>query len=240
MSKLLTASDLCKRALRLIGAFPITETAPEPEYMDEALLQLDMLVAYVAGTNELVWLVPDTLEVPITGGTQEYDLNTFAAAGGQPNGVQKPISATMDDGNGNIVPIDMITRLEFENLPNSDEAGTPTVIYVDRLSSSPKMKVHPTPAAGVDNFIIRVVYETYAPDLTKNNGNTATLMRAAWNLWAVNALAFILGSGTVRKIPGEEIDRIEKRAERYLLELLQTDNREAVSYPRQVNLNDGP
>lgn len=236
MSKLLSASDIAKRALRLIGAFPITETAPEPEYMDEALIQLDMLIAYVAGTNEVVWLIPQTLEVPIVGGIQDYDLNTYAAQQGGPNGVQKPIEAWLDDGNGNVTPLPMITRIEFEDLSPLAQSGRPEVVYIDRMSA-PTMKIHPIPAQGVDNFKVRLNYETYSNDLTLHNGQQATLMRAAWNLWATFGLAEILGNGAVRKVPEAELKRIGDKAAMYLLELLQTDNREAVSYPRQVAFN---
>lgn len=240
MARVLTVSDICKRALRLIGEFPITETAPGQEQMSEALLQFDLMMAYEAGINDLVFFVPPTMTIQIAGGTQEYDLDTAAVTVGATSGVQKPLSAVLDDGNGNITPLDMVTRNEFEQLANRLETGTPTRLYIDRLSSPAKMLVHPTPAVGVDNFIVRMVFQTYSADLTKDAGNQSLKIRQAWGLWAQFALAEIIGSGPVRKLPETEIARLMKKAGDMKNELLQSDNREAVSYPRQVSFNNGP
>lgn len=232
MTRLLTAKEICERSLRRIRAFPITETAAQPEDLAEALFYLDMMVGYVAGTNRLFFLVPATLSMALTGGEQTYDIVDTLAANAPDDGVQFPIEAILVDPSGNRSPLNIVSRQAFEEHSDLTQAvGEPVEVHIDRLQG-PTLRTYPTLDSTATGYSIDLVVQTFAPDLTKSNGQQVTSLRAAWNLWAVIQLAIYIGGGPVRTLPEAQIKRDQDQADKLLNELQQYENREHTGAPR--------
>lgn len=223
MSHLYKAAELCERSLRKIGVTVISESAPRPEHVAESLHWLDMMMGHAAGTNKVYWLVPATVSMPLTGGVSSYDIQDTLGANSPADGVQFITGATLNDGQGNITPLDIVTRQAFDEILVPDTSGRPDRVYIDRLIR-PTLHTYPVLGAGQTGFSIDLTLISYAQDFTAGKGNRGTDMRPAWNLWCVTNLAALIGDGPVRKLPGAEIDRIKTQATTYWNELMAREN----------------
>lgn len=227
--RVLKNSEIAERALRKIGAFPITETAARPEQLSEALFWLDMLIGHICGTRDIYWLKPATVSLSLTGGTGTYDLRNTLGTSWPTDGVDFITEAVHDDGNGNRTPLELINRQQAEQIPVPATTGTPEKIWVDRLRAGPTIKTFPILGSGITGHSIKLVLQTYSEDFTKDNGNRASAMRATWNLWCVTNLSALIGDGPVRKLPGGEVDRMKKDAASYWRDIEAGANRENTS-----------
>lgn len=232
MSHAYSAKEICERALRMVGVFPITETAAEAEELAEALHWLDMIIAHTSGTYRTFWLVPDNARIDLAPAQAVYPLALV------PDGVQFTIEAMLDDGRGSRRRLRILSRREWENLTNITRFGLPEVIYVDRLLDS-TLRVHPTPPDSLLTPVaVDLTYQRFADDFADRKGNRALGIRTAWNLWLATKLAATLGNGPIRRLPLAEINFLETQAARLWSEIYEYENREHVGYPRQVALRD--
>ena len=237
MSVMLSAKEICERALRKIGAFPINDTAADGEELAEALSWLDLTVAEQAGSTRCFWLVPATLSVSLTADTAEYDLITVLASSAPDDGLQFPVSATVKDDNGNETPLKLVTRTEYEEITDKTVSGTPELIWIDRLEN-PTMKTYPVLGTGLTGWSIELVVQTFAPDFHKTTGSKSTGLRAAWQKWAVYELSAVLGDGTIRRLPDREITMFEKRAKEGKDALEAYENRQHANTTQRVAYRD--
>lgn len=238
MSRLLTVNEVCERALRKIGEFPINDTAAPGPQMDEARWWLDMVVGHIAATKRRWWLVPSTAAITLTPGTVEYPV---ASALGEARGILHIISAwrvsLTDPSDREEVAI--LRRREWEERTGAGTTGIPESVYVDR-TDTPTIRLHPTPAAPIQHRL-EVVYHRFAPDLTPRSGRSHTPMeglRQSWNLALVHALAAEIGNGPVRKLPGDEVRDMQDTARRLLDDLDAYDAHEQADEPRRVAYYD--
>lgn len=231
MSHDLSARELCERALRKIGAFPVYDTAADPEELDEALYWLDIRMALLAGKTTIFWLIPSTLSFAIAAGTQSYNLKTILAGDFPTDGIQFPKTVHLEDSGGNREPLKMISRREFERFEDPDRTGTPEFVHIDRLGI-PTLKVWPTLGTGATGFTIKLVVQTYAKDFVGDDakGDKASGLRAAWGNWAIFDLSYVLGDGPVRRLPVSELTGFREEAERNEAMLLGFENREHTDY----------
>lgn len=236
MSTKLSARQICEHALRRIGAFSINDDGADGTEMTVALQNLDMELAELAGTSRLLFLVPDTLSITLTGGIKSYDIDDVLGQAAPDLGIQFPISASLDISNGNETPIEIVTRPKYEEIKRKDTTGNPEIIFIDRLDD-PKMLVYPVPAVGVTTLKIKLVVQTFAPEFS-GNGQKATSLRVAWNKWAVLQLAAAIGDGPVRQLPDAEVNKIVALAEASRQRLEAFENRDHHSYPRLVEFRD--
>lgn len=233
MSSVLTASQICGKALRAIGAFPITESAPDGEQLREAMSWLDLIMAETAGTEKIFTLVPSTLPIPLVNGTGTYNLNNALGANLPINQVQYPIDAWLQDQNGNRYDLTITQRQTFEDVYQPAETGVPIWIYIDRLPN-PTLRTFPTiDAADPNTYTLYLLAQTYAPNVapagvtgTVPQGSILTGFSQAWQRWLVLQLAHDLASGPVIKLPQPSIDNFDKMAGRALERLLAFENRE--------------
>jgi len=100
MSSVLSAKTVCERALRAIGAFPVTDSSADGEQLREAMLWLDLLLAENAGTDRLFFLVPATVSFTLANGTAQYDLLDALGADAPIDGVQFPVAAYLVEATG--------------------------------------------------------------------------------------------------------------------------------------------
>ena len=103
MSNVYSAKELCERALRAIGAFPVTDSAADGEQLREAMTWLDLILAENAGINKLLFLIPSPtlVQFTITNGTGAYDLIAALGANAPVDGVQFPVAAYLSRTAGN-------------------------------------------------------------------------------------------------------------------------------------------
>lgn len=234
MSQTLTAKQICEEALGAISAFPVTDSAADPDQLRRAMTWLDLIMGETAGVERVFSLIPATLSFPITNGTGTYDLNSTLGSDLPPDRIQAPVQAWLEDENGNRSPITIVTREKFEGVPNSDETGPPRWVYIDRLPLTPILRIFPTPAtADTKTYTVKIDVQTYAPNVapagvtgTKPSGSVAHGFRQAWQRWLVLQLAHDLGSGPIHKLPQASLDNFAKKAAAALLKLLAYENRE--------------
>lgn len=220
MSRQRTAKEICERALRAIGAFPITDSAADGEQLREAMEWLDIIMAERAGVQRMFSLIPATLPILLTNGTTSYDLNSALGADLPVDRVQFPVEAWIEDAAGNRYPIEIATRETFEGVSKADTPGRPVMIYIDRLAVSPKLSIYPTPPTSDPTvWTIKLVVQTYAPNVspggvtgTTPSASVLTNFRQAWQRWLIFQLSHDLGSGPIFKLPETSLTRFAGNA----------------------------
>ncbi len=239
MSRTLNANEICARALRMVGEFPMSETAPAGEQLREALFWLDMVLATNAGIREVFWLRPATIQITLIAGQQQYSLQTAMGASFPTDGVQFPVQAGLLYPSGTRLPIDIASRQKFEELMRPEDTGVPRIIYIDRLTTDQMLLVWPyLPASETQTYRLELVVQTYSPDLSpagvagaRPNATTETGVRLAWNEWLVHTLACRLGSGPINKQPENRLSRWQRVADDIKVDLDAYENREHDTEP---------
>jgi hypothetical protein len=240
MSRQRTAKELCERALRAIGEFPITESAASPEHLREAMEWLDMILAERAAVTRIFSLIPATLSVPIVNGLFDpYNLNTALGADLPLDRVQFPVEAWIEDQAGNRYDCMIAQRQDFENVPNAATAtGRPTMIHIDRIPT-PTLRFYPVAAATDSNtYTLKLIVQTYAPNVSPGgvtgnspSGSVLTNFRQGWQRWIVSQLSHDLGSGPIVKLPDASLNRFAGMASQALAGLLPVENQEHDTEP---------
>lgn len=238
MSKVLTASQICSLALRKIGEFPVTESAPDGEKLREAMSWLDLIMAETAGVDRIWSLVTATLPIPITNGTQKYDLQNSLGASLPIDRVQFPVGAWLEDQAGNRTPLDIVTLDAFECEPKMAQTGVPCRLHIDRLPT-PTLRIFPTPdVADTNTYTIMLSVQTYAPNVapggvtgTQPSASILTGFRQAWMRWLTIQLAVDIGSGPVQKLPETTLAPWRAEALASKTRLLAFENREHETSP---------
>jgi hypothetical protein len=243
MSAVFTAAQVASTALRAIGSFPITESAPDGEHLREAMTWLDMLLAEKAGTMRIFQRVPATLSFPIVNGTQAYNLYTALGSQLPADRIQFVIDAWMQDQSGTRYPIEIVNRQKFETVDLPSETGMPEWIYIDRQQppqvASPTLQIFPTPdVADPTVYTLFLEVQQYAPTVAPG-GVTGTQPQSAvlhafgvaWQRWMVFQLAHDLGSGPIVKIGEASLTRFEKTATAAMAKLEAFENREQETTP---------
>lgn len=95
MSAVFSAVEICERALRAIGAFPVTDSSADGAQLREAMFWLDLILAENAGTDNILFLLPSPIQAQFTllNGTGNYDLTNALGATAPIDGVQFPVAA---------------------------------------------------------------------------------------------------------------------------------------------------
>lgn len=227
MSRVLDANEVCARALRLVGAFPTSQTAPRGEFLREALFWLDLVMATNVGIREAFWLQPATLTMPLTPGVQDYSLQAALGSDYPTDGVQFPLGCEIEYPGGNRLPILIASREKWEQISRLDETGVPRIIWMDRLPTEQRLLVWPIlPATETQDYSLKLVVQTYAPNVSPGGVSGARRqvtsilgIRQAWQEWLVLTLAVRLGSGAIYKLPSESLNRWEEKADDIRMEL---------------------
>lgn len=198
-SRFLSAKEICERALRKINAYSINDSAADPEHLAEALIWLDIIVAALVETNKCFWLMPATLEIPLTADTTSYNLTTTLGDAYPSGGILYPISAAIRDSSGLDEPLTLLKRQEWLDVIDKDASGTTTQIYVDRVTNDLTVYVNPVVSES-SAFTLLLDVQTYAADMTHSNGAGDTDMGPGWNLYLITELAGQIGDGPVRRV----------------------------------------
>lgn len=220
MSKTLSAQGICSAALRAIGAYPITETAPDGEQLREAMSWLDLILAELAGTQEILHLVPaGTVSLTLVAGQQDYSLITELGAGLPDNGIQFIRDLWLEDGNGNRSEFILLPKASFEEISDTDRSGTPEYGYFDALESY-KLRTWPIlPSTETSTYTLEMIVQTFAPNVSPKGVSGAVPSDSythdlpdAWQRYLVWRLASDIASGPVAMLPEQRIRRFQANA----------------------------
>ena len=210
MSTILSARELCDRVLRKIGAFPITESAADPEHVQEVLYWLDLALAELPGTSRRFWMVSDTVSFPLLTGVQGYDLRTQLGDDWPEEGLEHVVEAWLQNSAGSRLPLDIVRRHDFEAQSKPSASGTPAIIYLDRVAE-PTLQVYPVQAT--DDWSIYLYLQKLGPNVAVTTPTPGTKktdsaldIPAAWQRWAIFQVAADVGDGPVRKLARSTID----------------------------------
>lgn len=224
MSRVLTVTDICARALRVVGKFPVTDSAPDGEHKREAMHWLDLILAEAVGTDRIFSRVDKvTIDFPITNGTASYDFYATLADDTPDDRIQYIADAYLEDDNGNRCPIEMVTREKIENVSLPAETGTPVWMHLavgDEVT--PTLRIFPTPpTTDTTVWTLKLVCQLFAPNVapggvtgSQAQGTVAHSFGQAWQRWLIYRLALDLGSGALTKLPETSLSRFEKHIEK--------------------------
>lgn len=239
MSRVLSAVEIATEALGAIGAFPVTETAPDGVQLRKAMTWLDLIMAETSGTERLFSrMTPTTLPLLLTNGTQTYNLYSALGASLPTDRIQYVMDAWVDDGSSNRFEIEIVTREKFEDVAKPATSGPPRWIYIDR-TGDPTLHIFPTPATTDPTvWTLKLVCQTYAPNVAPG-GVTGLLPLAsvlhdfgqAWQRWLILQLAHDLGAGPIWKLPEQSLTRFGAMAAAAKLRLLAFENRQHENTP---------
>jgi hypothetical protein len=235
MTTLRSATGLCERALRKIGAYSINDSAADPGDLDEALHLLDLEMKYLAGTEFANWLVPGSVTISLTGGEASFALLNRLGNSLTTEGFQFPLWIELDI-NGNRTPVEMVTRRDFDRLCKPATTGRPEIAHLDR-TADPVLRLYPYPATGEDTWDLILTYQTFAADVlpkqsgATRGGNVKPGLPAAWEKWAVTAIAAGAADGPVRRLPSGEVRLMKAEATDMMNTLITKANSEFTSGP---------
>lgn len=243
MSRTLTAREIGENALRMIGAFPVTESAADGEQLRLALTWLDLILAEISGTTELFWQVADTISLTLENERQEYPLGETLGADFPPDGLQFPRSAYLEDEMGNRHPLTIVKRDKFEDVSRPAKPGIPKWLYLNRLPT-PTLRVYPTLGEQTPiTYQVKLVVQTYSPNVapsgvsgSRPSGSILTEFRTAWQRFLIYRLAHDLGNGPIHKLAERSLARIERQAADSFRRLEAFENRQHDTEPP---LSDG-
>lgn len=227
MPTIKTAKKVAEDALKTIGAFPASMSAPDPGELKDTLNWLEMILNNQSGIRPLAgfW---QTLEIPLEAGIGDYDLADYA----EERGVVNVFSVVVVDALGNTDPLEF----EYENdalLENLTDTGCPTraTITKDRESV---LRVFPTPTQTEEDLghVLRVRVQTYHDDIDPSGvGDEDLRLRPSWYLWITKRTAYEIGCGPVRRLSETELKRLKDDAQELEDALLSRDGKEPGRQP---------
>ncbi len=241
MARTLDSRELCARALRMIGEFPTSETAPDGEQLREALFWLDLVMASNAGLRDVFFLRPATVELTLTPGQRDYSLATIMGDSFPSGGISFPTGCQMlwPGPQPRSLPVPIVRREMINSVGSPDEVGVPRMIWIDRLAVGQRLVTWPTlPAAETQIYKLLLDFQAASPDLSpagvsgaRPNGTTITGVRTAWQQWVILKLASALGSGPINKQSATQIALWERQAAELKVDLDAFENQEHQTTP---------
>ena len=238
---LLSAAEACERALRKVRAFAINDEAADPSEMEETLRWFDMIIAYVTGTRRCYWLTPATVTFDWPDGESSVVLADQMGSGYPPTGILFPVRAWLVDyeTGDRQSEIELCRRRKYEELSISTTAGSPEVLYIDRLVENQKAYVSPVPDNADNLWKIALEFQTYSRSVLgeqggEQSGDVPHGFDQTWQLFLVTRLAAEIGDGPVLQLGSSIIRDWRTLASGYLSELVGYTNREKNNRPYQT------
>lgn len=221
------AKKVAENALKTIGAFPASMTQADAGELRTALQWLEMILNTLSGYRPMAgfWRV---IDIPIEANIGDYPLTDYANAAE----TQHVFSVNIVDDLGNVEPIDMMFENEAveENLKQTGRTRR-AVVTKDVF---PVLKLYPTPTIEDENAgrLIRLRIQTYHHAIKEDGiGDENLLVRPSWYLFLVKKLSYEIGSGPVRRLSEQELQRFERDADNIESLLLARDGMNNASRP---------
>lgn len=121
------------------------------------LSALRLMLRTWAASGQRLWL-NQTQDVTLVSGTATYALS--------PRSLE--VLHVYRRANGNDVPVRVVSREEFERLPNKTTSGAPFMVWADRSATATTLNVYPVPGANevAASMILRVAAKRQLQDVT--------------------------------------------------------------------------
>lgn len=240
-SKIYSARALGEFALQLVGAYSVNDTAADTAELERAINWLELVVAETAGVKECTWLVKATARFPWPAGEAVLEIDEAMGDQYPSLGILRPISANLINAEGDLVDeLPLIRRYRYEQINNKTEAGTPQVLYFDRLAVRPTVAIHRVPENDNEHYI-DLTFQTYAPSVlglvsggSEQAGNLAHNFSQEWQLYLIQRTAAWIGQGPVRRLSAAQISAWMGDATDRLENLMSGSNRERSSEPART------
>lgn len=217
-STLLSARGLCELVLQRIGAYAVNDEGADPIEMNRTLQWMDLTIAEIAGTDQCLWLVPETLSFEWPAATRTDTLENLLDTALPPTGVLFVKQASLLDSNGiRMGNLPLVARDVYEKISNKDDAGRPEKLFIDRLASDFNASIYRVPDA-TQTYTIELVVQTYAASVMGNQGQTDQSgdvrhgFSQEWQRFIVNRVGADVGSGPVRRLDLNEIKDMRDEA----------------------------
>lgn len=224
MSLLLSPKQIAEKALRKIGHTAWFETGGKGQALAVAVEYLDLVVAELAGTEQVEAFVPRRMDVNLIAGQAEYDLAGLL----DPDPMWITRAHIVDEA-GSENEILLLTRFAWDAIHDrSTRTGTPCELYV-RRGPSPLAYPYPIPEA---DTTLRLTAQTVAPDISSDSATHG--LEAAWQLLLIDRLAAEIGDGPVEKLTEVTLRRYRADADRRLAALVARGSSPNVTQPRKV------
>ena len=144
-----TVDSIIKGALRMVGAYASNDN-PTSGQMADALEAMNMMIK-TWQIDGFLWL-KKFVTVSLTAGTAAYDLGP-STIGFRPTRV---FMASRRDANGIDVPLTMISRQEYQDIPNKTTQSVPVQAYYDPQTTTGKIYVWPVPSDDTNSLFMTV------------------------------------------------------------------------------------
>lgn len=241
MPNIQTAKIVSENALSTIGAFPASQSHPDPGEMRKTLRFLEMLLNYESGIRPLAgfWRV---IDIPIEADIGDYDMSDYA----DESGVINVFSVSLVRENGHVDPLDIEYESQSVN-ENLKASGCPTRATVTK-DRDMVLKVYPTPTQTEQDMglVLRVRVQTYHENIDPNGiADEDIRLRPAWYIWLTKRLAYEIGCGPVRRLSEGELKRLQDDANNLESALLARDGqytspRPPVTQPMEMSVDGYP
>ena len=225
MSAPLSAGRIVEHALRQIGAYSVNDLGPDPSHTQVGLERLDMLVAELASTEDLPWLVTARIPVLLVAGTSVYPLT----------GIEHVTAVHSTRETGRLEPVELIRLSQFLLLDTG--SGDPEYATVTR-DPTLSLNVWPAPAAPQVGITLYVTGQRYAEELLSGKGRDPHGMPEGWARFLVYMLASDLGSGPIHMLAPGIIQGFEQRAASLKGRLMAHSSRGQLGRPRFTRYRD--
>lgn len=155
------AREIATAALEMIGVVAIGDT-PEAEHSAKALEQLNLMVkTWGASPAPKLWLVSEGA-VTLTASNAAYTASPVSLA-------RKVLSIRRRTSSID-TPLEMLSRDEYDDVPNKSGTGTPTSFYFDPQRATRTLYVWPAPSSAVaSSTTLRMTYLRVIEDLDSLN-----------------------------------------------------------------------
>jgi hypothetical protein len=221
-----SAAEICEMALRKIGAFAINDEAADQDEMDEALRWLDLILAEVTGTRRCYWLMPATVTFDWPGAEESVVLADQMGADYPPTGVQFPVRAWSVNVTSGLreTELELCRRKTYEAKSDLTTAGSPEILFVDRLVENQKAYIWPVPATD-DLYQVAIEFQTYNQSALGTQGgdqagDVPIGVPKEWQLFVVTRLAAEVGDGPVKRLDTGTIRDWRTLADGYMSALI--------------------
>ena len=225
MSTALSAARIVEHALRQIGAYSVNDTGPDPAHTAVGLERLDMLIAELASTEDLPWLVTSRIPVVLVSGTSVYPLT----------GIEHVTAVQSTRTAGRLEPVELVRLSQFLLLDTG--TGDPEYATVTR-DPNLSLNVWPPPGLPQVGITLYVTGQRYAPELLTGRGRDAHGLPEGWARFLVYMLAGDLGSGPIHMLAPGIIQQFEQRAAVLKGRLMAHSSRGQLGRPRFTRYRD--
>lgn len=233
MATVFPVDGIVNMALRRVGILAPNDAGSDPQQFQIAMQCLDMIVAEVVETEQPLWLIPDPVTIALPASQQGIDFVQLAGSNIPANRFKGPIYCSLVVNATQVVtPLPPMSQREYEELPNKNQPGTPSRVFVDRRNLNPRFYFDEV--IQITGYSLRVVFYLLN-DAIRVGGNHG--FPQSWQRYLQFQLAADIGSGPCVHLEQGRVDDYRKEAAAAREKLFARQNRQ-FARPKRVKFHD--